>query len=107
MFLFAYSLSAFWLLDYRGVSLVAVILTNLLSGFVIPVAFFPHWLRTLADLTPFPSMIQLPVNIITGYTTGGTVIRALVVQAIWVVALLAAGQLLFARGRRHLVFQGG
>jgi ABC-type uncharacterized transport system permease subunit len=34
-------------------------------------------------------------------------IRELAIQAIWAIALCALGQLLFARGRRRAVIQGG
>ncbi|HWF79837.1 MAG TPA: ABC-2 family transporter protein [Streptosporangiaceae bacterium] len=107
MLLFAYSLSAFWLLDYRGVALVAVILMNLLSGFVIPVSFFPPWLRTVAMWTPFPSIIQTPVNIFTGDLVGAAALRALAAQALWALTLLLLGRALFSLGRRRLVIQGG
>lgn len=106
-FRFLYNLAAFWLLDFRGVSLVAVILTNLLSGFIVPVSFFPHWLSVVATYTPFPSMIQTPVDIFTGHTTGTAALAAIGTQLLWAGLLLVAGQAVFATARRNLVPQGG
>jgi ABC-2 type transport system permease protein len=106
-FRFLYNLSAFWLLDYRGVALVAVILANLLSGFIVPVGFFPHWLLVLASLTPFPSMVQTPVDIFTGRVTGFAALGEIGVQALWTVLLMVAGRAVFQLGRRTVVFQGG
>jgi ABC-2 type transport system permease protein len=106
-FRFLYNTIAFWLLDYRGVALVAVIVTNLLSGFIIPVAFFPHWLAVTALLTPFPSMIQTPVDIFTGHSAGLAALGALGIQAVWVGVLFLAGRSVFLLGKRTLVVQGG
>lgn len=107
LFRFLYNLSAFWLLDYRGVALVAIILLNLLSGFVVPVNFFPDWLRAVAVATPFPSIIQTPVDIFCGYATGAEALGLLAQQVLWVAVLAALGRVVFAAGRRQLVFQGG
>ncbi|MGW8724782.1 ABC transporter permease [Streptomyces sp. NPDC055808] len=107
LFRFLYSLSSFWLLDYRGVALIAVILVNLLSGFVMPTGFFPGWLRTVAAATPFPSIIQVPVDVFTGHDAGSGTAGALATQAMWAVLLLAAGRWLLAVARRRVVIQGG
>ncbi|MGW7574928.1 ABC transporter permease [Streptomyces sp. NPDC054765] len=107
LFRFLYSLSSFWLLDYRGVALIAVILVNLLSGFVMPTGFFPGWLRTVAAATPFPSIVQVPVDVFTGHVTGAAAASALAGQALWAVLLLVAGRWLLAVARRHVVVQGG
>jgi ABC-2 type transport system permease protein len=106
-FRFLYNLSAFWLLDYRGVSLIAVIVVNLLSGFIIPISFFPHWLRVIASLTPFPSMVQTPVDIFTGHSAGLDALAAIATQLPWALVLFVACRVVFLRGRRTLVFQGG
>ncbi|MFE6690207.1 ABC transporter permease [Streptomyces sp. NPDC057743] len=107
LFRFLYSLSSFWLLDYRGVALIAVILVNLLSGFVLPTGFFPHWLQAVAAATPFPSIVQVPVDVFTGHMTGLQTVAALARQALWALLLLAAGRWLLAVARRHVVIQGG
>lgn len=102
-----YNASAFWLLDDRGVMIIAGTATSLFSGFIIPVTFFPDWLATIAYLTPFPSVIQIPVDIFVGRVAGPDVIAALAVQAGWAAALLLAARGVFALGVRRLVVQGG
>lgn len=106
-FRFGYNLAAFWLLDYRGVAVIAMFAANLFSGFVIPVAFFPGWLAAVAYATPFPAMVQTPIDIFVGRTSGFGIIEALVTQAGWLAALLLAGRAVFAAGTRRLVAQGG
>jgi viologen exporter family transport system permease protein len=44
-FRFLYNLPAFWLLDIRGVVLLVVSVSLFFSGAIIPVAYFPAWLK--------------------------------------------------------------
>ena len=69
-FHFLYNLVAFWLLDYKGVMRISIAVLAFFSGLYIPIRFFPDWLQTLAYMTPFPSMVQLPIDVFVGYTTG-------------------------------------
>src|SRR5206468_869610 len=57
------NLGAFWLLDWRGLDTLSGLLVTVLSGFAIPLNFYPHWARTLTELLPWGSMVQLPINI--------------------------------------------
>jgi ABC-2 type transport system permease protein len=97
------NLSAFWLLDLRGPMTLYLVLSGVLCGLVVPVHWFPDWLATLANATPFPSLLQAPIDVLTGRTGLHTVLT----QALWLLALLALGRAVFALGARKLVIQGG
>jgi ABC-2 type transport system permease protein len=101
------NLTAFWLLDVRGVVTLYVAASNVLSGMLVPVAFFPGWLHGLAYATPFPSLLQVPVDIVVERTTGWPAVGAVAMQAGWAVALLGGATWVLARGTRRLVVQGG
>lgn len=101
------NLAAFWLLDIRGLASVYMVASNVLCGLVVPVGFFPGWLRAVAYATPFPSMLQTPVDIAVERLSGVDAVVALGVQAAWAAALLAACVLVLRRGTRRLVVQGG
>jgi ABC-2 type transport system permease protein len=104
---FLYNTSAFWLLDYRGAVVIAMVAANLFSGFIIPVAFFPGWLKAIAYATPFPAIIQMPVDVFVGKAEGVEVLQSLAVQAAWLVGLLFVCRVAFSAGTRRLVVQGG
>lgn len=104
---FTVNLTSFWLLDIRGVISVYVLVSNVLCGLYVPVTWFPHWLRTIAHATPFPSMVQTPADILTGRATGSGVLGLLAVQAAWTAGLLLAGRLVLVSASRRLVVQGG
>ncbi len=106
-FRFLYNLASFWLLDDRGVAVLAMIAVSFFSGFMIPIAFFPDWLAAIARATPFPAMLQLPIDIFVGAVRGPEILATLAVQLAWALALLAAARGAFALGVRRLVVQGG
>lgn len=102
-----YNLFAFWLTDHRGTTLIAISAASILSGMYVPVRFFPEPFATIANATPFPSMVQIPIDVFMGRTAGPAVVVALATQLLWVVVLGIAGRTLFALGARKLVVQGG
>lgn len=101
------NLTAFWLLDLRGPMTLYLLVTNILCGLAVPVQWFPGWLAATAAATPFPSMLQTPIDVLMGRTAGWDAVRVLAVQAAWAAGLLVAGRLLFTLGTRKLVIQGG
>ncbi|MFF5227441.1 ABC transporter permease [Dactylosporangium sp. NPDC000521] len=101
------NLTAFWLLDLRGPMTLYLLVTNILCGLAVPVSWFPGWLAAVAAASPFPSMLQTPIDVLMGHAAGWDAARLLAVQAAWAAALLAAGRVVFGFGTRKLVIQGG
>jgi ABC-2 type transport system permease protein len=101
------SLLAFWLTEMRGVATLYLVTGNLFSGLIVPVHWFPDWLGTLAAATPFPSILQAPIDVTMGRATGVSALATLGVQLLWMVVLTVAGRLVWARAVRRLVVQGG
>lgn len=104
---FLVNLSAFWIVEVRGPVLVYVLISGMLGGHLIPVQLFPQWLQVLAYATPFPSIVQSPVDLVTGLATGWRAVVLVAVQLAWACALLAVGRLTLGRATRRLVVQGG
>jgi viologen exporter family transport system permease protein len=104
---FMVNLTAFWLVDVRGVSIVASALWTMLSGFVIPLAFFPDTARTVLRALPFAAMVEFPMDVFLERARGVELLNTLVLQAAWAVVLLLAGRLVLAAATRKLVVQGG
>ena len=101
------NLAAFWLLDLRGVMTVYIVGAGLLSGHLLPVHWFPDWLAAVANATPFPSIVQTPIDVVTGRAQGAAAAALIGVQLAWLLVLLTLGRLVFATGTRKLVVQGG
>src|SRR4051794_23323216 len=106
-FRFLYNLAAFWLLDYRGAGMFALVLSWLLSGLFAPLALYPHWLRNTIELLPFAAMIQTPVDVWLGKHAGAGLLGFLVLQLGWALALILLGRAIFGLAVRRVVIQGG
>ena len=106
-FRFLFNLAAFWLLDYRGVGVLAMVVSTFFSGMIVPIPFFPDWLETLAWTLPFVAMVQAPVEIFLDHARGLELAGVLALQLFWAAVLLLAGRAAFAAGTRKLVIQGG
>ena len=102
-FRFLYNLAAFWVLDIRGVVIVALTVSLFFSGMIMPLTFFPGWLRDLARVLPFASFLQTPVDVWLGQYHAWQ----LGLQAGWAVVLLCIGQFVLRRATRRVVVQGG
>jgi ABC-2 type transport system permease protein len=104
---FIVNLAAFWIPNAVGIGRFVFALSWFLSGFMMPLRYFPDWFVRLSYLTPFPSTINSVVEIYLGVLTPAGMVKALLVQVAWIVGLFAAGQLVLRTGMRKLVIQGG
>ena len=105
---FIVSLTTFWLLDYRATQQAAAVIVAFFSGMLVPVTLFPGWLQTVARFTPYPSMMQTPIEVMLGRHAGwGDTAVAIGSQLLWVVVLFAAGRIVLAAATRKVVVQGG
>jgi ABC-2 type transport system permease protein len=104
---FLVNLAAFWTPNALGVGRFAFVSSWFLSGFLMPIRFFPAWFVWLAHLTPFPHTVNTLIEVYLGVLTGPALMRALLAQLLWAMALIVAGQLVLRAGVRRLVIQGG
>lgn len=104
---FPANLSAFWMLDGRGVVALAALVQVFLAGHVVPLYFMPPWLESVARLLPFAGITALPVEILIGAHRGLDLAGVYVLQLVWIGVLLVAGRRMLAAAQRRLVVQGG
>ncbi len=104
---FLVNLAAFWTPDARGITRFVFVFSWFLSGFMMPLRFFPEWFVDLCHLTPFPAMVNTLIEVYLGVLTGPALLRAMGTQLLWIALLFAAGQLVLRAGVRRLVIQGG
>lgn len=104
---YAVNVLGFWLLDTRGARTLYMVTSTFLAGLFVPVSLFPSWLHTIAYCTPFPSILQTPIDILTGRDTGLEGVADLATQGGWLVVTCLVGRALTTAGRRTLVLNGG
>lgn len=106
-FRFLVNLAAFWTPNATGIGRMAFGTVWILSGFFMPLRFFPDWFITFANCTPFPSMVNTTIEVYLGLLSGKELAIALGQQLFWLVALFAAAEFTLRAGVRRLVVQGG
>ena len=58
---FLAALLCFWTVNGVGLIWAQTAVVNLLSGALVPLAFFPYWLRAFAAWAPFQGIIATPL----------------------------------------------
>ncbi|HET9079484.1 MAG TPA: ABC-2 family transporter protein [Trebonia sp.] len=101
------AVAGFWLVETRGLQVLYMVASGFLGGLFVPIALFPPWLRSLAEATPFPSIMMYPVNVLSGLDGTSGAAGLVAEQLAWLAALAVAGQVITRAGRRRLEVQGG
>lgn len=104
----ALELLSFWFVEVRGFSALYLTAASFCSGLSLPIAIMPPWVQTVCHATPFPSMLQTPIDLLSGRLTDpGSIAGALATQLAWVLGAALLGRAMLAAGHRRLVVQGG
>jgi ABC-2 type transport system permease protein len=104
---FIVGLWTFWLVDDRGPSQLSTIILMFFSGFILPIPFFPDWLRAVCRALPFVTMYQLPVEVFLDKHHGLDLAAVLAYQVLWAAVLLALGRLVLRSATRRVEVLGG
>ena len=59
-------------------------LVIMLSGSIVPLWFFPDWLKNALELLPFPYIYQLPLSIFIGRYDVNILLYQMMIQGVWV-----------------------
>jgi ABC-2 type transport system permease protein len=101
------SMTAFWTTGIDGIMVGRVAIQNIFSGALIPLVFFPDWLRAVAAVLPFQGMISTPALTYLGKMDGPTTALMIGVQAAWAVGLILLGRLVWRGAVRAVTINGG
>jgi ABC-2 type transport system permease protein len=94
-------------LDERGPNILVAPIVNLFSGIVLPLAFFPDWLRPWLRAQPMAGLVDIPFTIYFGGLTGWSALGAIALQFGWVLALVLFGRWALEAAMTRLQVQGG
>jgi ABC-2 type transport system permease protein len=104
---FLLNLSGFWTPDARAIGRIGFVILYFVTGFLMPLRFFPGWFVRLCDYTPFPYMVNTVVEVYLGVLHGSQLAIELIKQGMWAFVLVLACHLTMKAGIRRLVIQGG
>lgn len=98
---------AFWVLEIDALLQAKKHLIRLLSGSLIPIWFFPTWLKDCLQCLPFMYLYQLPLDLFIGKTTGKESLQGFAVQILWLAIMFVFYTFLKSRVKHKIVVQGG
>lgn len=91
-----------------GINIVKECFVGLLSGAVIPIAFFPQWLKNIVNFLPFPAILNAPLQMLLGNNTSFEIYGYyLLLQIFWLVVMYFVSQALWHRCTKVLTINGG
>ena len=99
-------LLAFWVEDVSAFQWIYQKLAFILGGLLIPLDFYPTWLRTIANALPFSSMTYVPARLFVEPSLMAF-LTSLALQAIWLLVFVGGLSLLYRRGESALTVNGG
>lgn len=104
---FAAQMAAFWLINIWSLMTIKNVFIKVLSGSMFPLWFMPEWMGGVMKFTPFSSIYFTPVQIYLGQLTPMQICQKCAVQVVWIVLIFMLGNLMWLKGQRKLVVQGG
>jgi ABC-2 type transport system permease protein len=98
---------AFWTLETFAVQLIVRWCSDLLSGQIIPLTFFPGLLGRFVFALPFAAIYSTPLLIYVGVIPASDWPAALAVQVAWLVLFSGLATIVWRAASRRVVVQGG
>lgn len=104
---FMFALLAFWIIETFSFQLMKYGMFTLFSGGIVPLDFFPDFVKPIAAWIPFMYVLYVPTAVFIGHMNHAAALRAIGFQAAWVAALALACHVMWRAAQRKLIIQGG
>jgi ABC-2 type transport system permease protein len=100
-------ISTLWTIAGDGMTRVVPGVVMILSGVLIPLAYFPDWAQTALKILPFSGLVDTPFNFYLGIIPATGLMTYGLLQIFWIVFFIFIGMQVFNVAARKLVVQGG
>lgn len=80
---------------------------NLFSGALVPIWFFPESLKKISIFLPFRYIVFEPLSILLNKKNIYEILNILFLQILWIGILMCVVRVVWDRGRRKIMIQGG
>jgi ABC-2 type transport system permease protein len=98
---------AFWTLETFALQLIVRWVSDLLSGQVIPLTFFPGILGRIVFSLPFAAIYSTPLLIYVGIIPRSQWLASFAIQLVWLAIFAVLSSLVWNAASRKVVIQGG
>lgn len=104
---YLFSMFVFVTTSYMGIQWSRAAITNLLSGGLIPLTFFPEGFTYVLNQLPFSYIVSFPASIFLNQADISTLPMVFMKEIIWIFILFALGKISFAINIRKITIYGG
>lgn len=109
---FSFGMIVFFTINSFGIWQLKQAIERMFSGALIPLAFFPGWLRIVANFLPFGQTQYVPVTILMNSMTGMyesnvDIFISLGIQLAWIAGFAILTSLLWRKAVKRMVVLGG
>jgi len=94
----------FWTEKASSIEKLLFIPTLFLSGLLAPVSSFPYYVKSWIYLTPFPYLIDLPANILSGNQTN--IFLGIFIQLLWIILFFSIFKKVWKSGTKKFTAMG-
>ena len=94
----------FWTEKASSIERLVFIPTLFLSGLLAPVVSFPEYVKTWIYITPFPYLIDLPANLLSGNSTN--IIGGFFMQILWILLFFPVFKKVWSAGTKKYTAMG-
>ena len=98
---------AFWTLETFAMQLMVRWVSDLLSGQIVPLIFFPGILQKIVLALPFAAIYSTPLLIYLGRIPPSGYLAAFATQVGWCIAFALLSAVVWRAAQRRIVVQGG
>jgi ABC-2 type transport system permease protein len=98
---------AFWTLETFAMQLIVRWVSDLLSGQIIPLTFFPGIVGRIVFALPFAAIYSTPLLIYVGIIPPNEWLLSFAVQIMWLILFAGLSSLVWSAASRKVVIQGG
>lgn len=104
---YLFSMLIFLTSSYMGIQWARAAITNLLSGGLVPLVFFPGWCQAIFAYMPFQYIVSFPASIFLNQADLTQIGSHFLQELLWIVLLFILGKALFAFSIRKVTIYGG
>lgn len=94
-------------MDEKGVRNIFYVVADVFTGSLLPLPFFPGWLRKIAEVLPFKYITDFPYRTYTGDIPFDIALKYLLFSFIWLVVFMIIGYYVSKLALKKAVVQGG
>ena len=102
-----YHVICIYTIDDKGIVNILMVTSDILSGMLLPIPFFPKYLQNISNVLPFRYITDFPFRFYVGNISINEGLIGILIQIIWITILIILGRLITKNALKKAVIQGG